>query len=148
MKTKLILLLCSIQTFCFAQNKANNTKKEEPCHYPKEEMKGKTQKEQLAIMRSYLECRQKQKERTNQNQNKQNDIEKQTNINDSQEKERQRQEQDQQERERNSNTPPKPSTQRNDPGKTAQQRAREERQRVARERAAEERSKKLEQNGI
>ena len=147
--TILFILIFLSQTITFAQKKADNEpgSKEEKCKYPKEEMKGKTQKEQLEIMRPYLECKKEAREHAaNDKPDKEGDMEKRRKERERQEASRQRQERQRLEREQNSNHQPRSSQQRNDPEKEAAQKAREERRREARERAAEERRLKRERD--
>ena len=147
--TILLILIVLNQTMIFAQKKADiePRSKEEKCKYPKEEMQGKTQKEQLQILKPYLECKKQEKEAATSNKpDKEGDIEKRRKERQRQEANRQRQEQQRLEREQNRNSQPTSSHQRNDPEKAAAQKAREERQREARERANEERRLKRERD--
>ena len=74
MKKIIILVVLSLNVMiCFGQKKTlNNPPSSSKCKYPKDEMKGKTQKEQLKIMRAYLDC--KKLETENSKRDKNSDI--------------------------------------------------------------------------
>lgn len=150
MKKEIIsLALCLVFGALFSQKKGDQSadRKEEPCKYPKEEMRGKTQKEQLAIMKPYIDCKKNLRESENsQTHDKDADTEKQRKERERQEANRERQERQRVEREQNNNTRQPTSRQRNDPQKEAEQKAREERQRKIREKAREERRLKRERD--
>lgn len=71
MKKIIILVVLSLNVMiCFGQKKtSNNPTSSSKCKYPKDEMKGKTQKEQLKIMRAYLDCKKLETENSKRDKN-------------------------------------------------------------------------------
>lgn len=97
-KMIMLLLICISASVCFAQKKPTTSPPSSKCKYPKEELRGKTQKEQSAILRPYYEC--KKLETESRKLNKNGDIEKYRRERERQQAEREKQ---QKEREQNSN---------------------------------------------